>query len=80
MLLLLCFLLNITAGILWHKWVGLLSREKHPLQQLPSKKGGGCIFEGELIFKGGLIFEGELIFKGGLIFEVGLIFQKLGYL
>ena len=33
-----------------HKWVGVLSRERHPLQQLHLKKGGGRIFEGGLIF------------------------------
>ena len=48
-LLLHCFLLNITA-CLQHNWVGVLSREEHPLQQLHSKKGDGCIFEGGLIF------------------------------
>ena len=36
--------------VLQHKWVGVLSREKHPLQQLHSKKGGERIFEGGLIF------------------------------
>ena len=36
--------------VLWHKWVGVLLREKHPLQQLHLKKGDGCIFEGGLIF------------------------------
>ena len=30
--------------------MGVLSREKHPLQQLHSKKGGGRIFEGGFIF------------------------------
>ena len=30
--------------------VGVLLREKHPLQQLHLKKGDGRIFEGELIF------------------------------
>ena len=48
-LLLRCFLLNILHALL-HKWVGVLSRVKHPLQQLHSKKGGGRIFEGGLIF------------------------------
>ena len=30
--------------------MGVLSREKHPLQQLHLKKGGGRIFKGGLIF------------------------------
>ena len=32
--------------VLWHKLVGVLSREKDPLQQLHSKKGSGFIFAG----------------------------------
>ena len=32
--------------------MGVLSGEKHPLQQLHSKKGGGLIFEGGPIFEG----------------------------
>ena len=42
--------LSITAW-LWHIWVGMLLREKHPLQQIHLKKSGGCIFEGGLIFR-----------------------------
>ena len=39
-----------TVHVLLHKWRGVLSREKHPLQQHHSKKEGGRIFEGGLIF------------------------------
>ena len=46
------FLLNITA-CMWHKWVGVLLREKHPLQQLHFKKGGG----------GGAYFRGWAYFR-----------------
>ena len=42
--------ISLEKHVLRHKWVGILSREKHPLQQLHLKKGGGRIFEGGLIF------------------------------
>ena len=43
-----CFLLN----ILWHKWVGVLSREKHTLQQLHSKKGVRVYMSYHTVLKG----------------------------
>ena len=48
-LLLWCFSL-IYQHVLQQKWVGILSREKHPLQQLHSKKGG-LIFKGRVILR-----------------------------
>ena len=36
---------------MWHKWVGVLSREKHPLQQLHFKKGWWAYFRGWAYFR-----------------------------
>ena len=40
-----------TVLLLQHKWVGVRLGEKHPLQPLYSKKGGGLIFDSGPIFE-----------------------------